>query len=226
MLRKIDFSIGEFYHLYNRGTDKRDIFTTQNDYNRFVVLLYLCNSNEPVDIDHKLREGRSFPELLQVDRGEQIVNIGGYCLMPNHFHILVREKQENGISQFMKKISTAYSMYFNTKHKRSGALFEGRFKAKHADNDEYLKYLFSYIHLNPVKLIDPHWKKNGIIDRNKAKKYLREHVYSSYLDYVGEHRKEKNILTKKSFPDYFENFKEFENFVDEWLSFKDEEINN
>lgn len=223
MLRKIDFSIGEFYHLYNRGTDKRNIFTNRNDYNRFIVLLYLCNSNEPVDIDRKLREGRSFPELMLVARGDQLVNIGAYCLMPNHFHILVREKQENGISQFMKKLSTAYSMYFNSKYKRSGALFEGRFKAKHADSDEYLKYLFSYIHLNPVKLIDSNWKENGITHRNKAKKYLKEYTYSSYLDYIGEHRREENILTKESFPAYFESFNEFENFIDEWLLFKDED---
>lgn len=223
MLRKTDFSTGEFYHLYNRGTDKRNIFTNRNDYNRFVTLLYLCNGNESVDIDRKLREGRSFPELMLATRGDQLVNIGAYCLMPNHFHILVREKQENGISQFMKKLSTAYSMYFNSKYKRSGGLFEGRFKAKHVDSDEYLKYLFSYIHLNPVKLIDSDWKENGIVDRNKAKKYLKEYIYSSYLDYVGEHRREKNILTKESFPAYFESFNEFENFIDEWLSFKDED---
>ncbi len=222
--RKISFVPGEFYHLYNRGTDKRIIFTCYNDFNRFVVLLYLCNSDKSVDIDGKLREGRTFPELLGVDRGEQLVDIVAYCLMPNHFHLLIHERNENGISMFMKKLSTAYSMYFNNKYDRSGALFEGRFKAKHVDNDNYLKYLLSYIHLNPVKLIDLKWKENGITDKIKAKDFLNEYKYSSYMDYVGIKRKEKAILNISSLPEYFETHKEFEGFVDEWLTFNEEDL--
>src|SRR3989344_7978889 len=133
MLRKISFAPEEFYHLYNRGVDKRNIFTCVNDYNRFVTLLYLCNNTKPTSIEHELRSGRVFTELLNTERGKLLVDIGAYCLMPNHFHILIREKDNNGISTFMKKLSTAYSMYFNNKYKRSGALFEGRFKAQHAN---------------------------------------------------------------------------------------------
>jgi len=141
--------------------------------------------------------------------------------MPNHFHLLVREKEANGISLFMKKLLTAYSMYFNKKYKRTGRLFEGPFLAKHADTDEYLKYLFSYIHLNPVKLVDPKWKENKITDRAKAKKYLAEYKFSSYLDYMRVRRGEGKILNKSAFPGYFLNFKDFEQFIDEWLSFSD-----
>ncbi len=124
----------------------------------------------------------------------------------------------------MKKLSTAYSMYFNNKYDRSGALFEGRFKAKHVDNDNYLKYLLSYIHLNPVKLIDLKWKENGITDKIKAKDFLNEYKYSSYMDYVGIKRKEKAILNISSLPEYFETHKEFEGFVDEWLTFNEEDL--
>ena len=223
MLRENPFVVGEFYHLYNRGTDKRVIFTSLNDYNRFVMLLYLCNTTKSVSIRREFRKGRSFAELWQINRKEQLVDIVAYCLMPNHFHLLIRERADGGISIFMKKLATAYSMYFNVKHKRSGALFEGRFKSKYVDNDNYLKYLLSYIHLNPVKLIDSDWKENGISDKIAAKKYLKNYKYSSYLDFLGENRKENNVLTKEVLSEYFETFKEFEDFVDEWLMFNDDE---
>ncbi|MEK7569136.1 MAG: transposase [Patescibacteria group bacterium] len=216
MNRKFDFSIGEFYHIYNRGTEKRRIFLDKSDYRRFEKLLYLCNSENGVVF-------RDIPigEAYEHDRGDTIVDVGAYCLMPNHFHLLLHEKIEGGISLFMQKVLTAYSTYFNKKYGRTGSLFEGVFKAVHVDTDEYLRYLFSYIHLNPVKIIDPKWKKNGIIDRAAAKKYLAEYYHSSYFDYMGRNREEGRILNKKAFPQYFLNFKDFDQFIDEWLSFKD-----
>lgn len=221
MQRKNTFAIGEYYHIYNRGTDKRVIFQDEHDYNRFVALLCIANSTDSVDISKHFSEGRSFAELLGTPRNETLVDIGAYCLMTNHFHLLLYEKKEGGISLFMKKLATAYSMYFNKKNERSGALFEGRFKERHADTDEYLKYLFSYIHLNPVKIIDPKWKEEGIADRVAAKKYLKEYSYSSYLDYVSKRRNETVILNKEAFPDYFSELGEFEQCIDEWLVYKD-----
>lgn len=221
MRRKFIFSIDEYYHVYNRGTDKRLIFLNAEDYNRFVLILHLCNSKGSVDVSNLIREGLSFPDLMDIEVGERLVDIGAYCLMPNHFHLLLREKQENGISLFMKKLLTAYSMYFNIKHKRKGGLFEGPFLARHADTDEYLKYLISYIHLNPIKIFDPRWKEEGIADRLGAKKYLGGYKYSSYLDYLGVKRKEEKILNRDSFPEYFEKFKEFENFIEDWLFYKE-----
>ncbi len=221
MRRNFIFSIGEYYHIYNRGTDKRIIFMDQKDRNRFMVLLHLCNSTIPVDISNLIREGLTFTELMDIEVSDRLVDIGAYCLMDNHFHLLVREKQENGISFFMQKLLTAYSMYFNKKYKRTGGLFEGTFKATHVNNDVYLKYLFAYIHLNPVKIIDPKWKENGITDRGMAKQYLAEYKYSSYLDYMGTKRIEGKILNKVAFPDYFADFKDFSQFIDEWLSFNE-----
>jgi putative transposase len=219
MGRKFSFAIDEYYHIYNRGTDKRTVFLDEEDWQRFSALLYLCNSDRNIvfrDIPIGLAYG--------YERGETLVDIGAYCLMPNHFHILVREKVQSGISLFMQKFSTAYSMYFNIKYERTGGLFEGPFRAKHADSDNYLKYLFSYIHLNPVKIINPEWKENGITDRKKAKQYLADYSYSSYLDYMGTEREGNKILNKEVFPQYFENFKEFEQFIDEWIVFKDSPI--
>jgi putative transposase len=223
MERKFKFSIGEFYHLYNRGNDKRAIFHEPNDYNRFLALLYVCNGTNPVDISKHFSEGRTFAEILTIERGEQIVDIGAYCLMPNHFHLLIRENRENGISLFMRKLLTGYSMYYNKKHKHSGSLFESKFKATHANSDEYLKYLFSYIHLNPIKLIDAEWKEKGITDKVMAKQYLRGYKYSSYDNYI-LNGNNMNILNKSAFPDYFSEFNNFENFIDEWLNFNNAKV--
>ena len=217
MERKFDFSVGEFYHIYNRGNNKSKIFFDDTDKERFQKLLYVCNSNKPVVF--KTIQGMP---LDKIERGQTLVDIGVYCSMPNHFHLLLHEKSEGGVSLFLEKLSTAYSMYFNKKYDRTGKLFEGRFQATHVGNDNYLKYLFAYIHLNPVKIIDPNWKENGIKNRDKAKKYLENYKYSSYLDYLDKKRIERIILNKKVFPDYFGNFKEFNQYIDEWLSFKED----
>ncbi len=217
MSRNITFAPGEYYHLYNRGTEKRNIFSTKADYERFLSLLYLCNGTSPV---HLQRQGRTLTENLENEMSGQLVDIGAYCLMPNHFHLLVREVTNGGISRFVQKLTTGYTMYFNTRHERTGALFQGKFKATHVDSDNYLKYLISYIHLNPVKLIDPNWKENGISNRKQAEAYLEKYRYSSYLDYLGRERIEAAILNKASLPDYFETRVGFKESVTEWLSYK------
>lgn len=222
MQRKIDFSVEEYYHIYSRGTDKRSVFMNQCDYQRFKALLYICNSIEPVDINKHFREGKTFIGLFETQQKDTLVDIGVYCLMPNHFHLLVREKKEGGITKFMQKLLTAYSMYFNKKNSRTGALFESKFKAKHVDSDRYLKYLFSYIHLNPVKLIDSKWKENGILDRVGAQQYLEKYTFSSYLDYREEIlRFQAKIINRKVFPDYFNTAKDFNHFINEWLLLKE-----
>ena len=216
MERKFIFSIGEFYHIYNRGTEKRNIFVDRNDYQRFIKLLFFSNSTKPVVL-RDIPQGRP---LGEINEGEPIVAIGAYCLMPNHFHLLVKETSEGGITKFMSKLSTAYSMFFNKKNNRTGSLFEGKFKASHVDNDNYLKYLFSYIHLNPVKIIELKWKETGIKNKKRAEQYLKNYKYSSYLDYLEESRSERVILDKKSFPEYFTSFVDFKNFINDWLNFK------
>jgi len=131
---------------------------------------------------------------------------------------------EGGISKFMQKLSTAYSMYFNSKYKRTGSLFEGKFKSEHAETDRYLKYLFSYIHLNPVKLVQADWKKAGIKNKKQAINFLSNYKYSSFLDYsVLKSRPEFAILDKESFPRYFPNREKFLKEIFEWLSYNSSE---
>jgi len=204
--RKQNFAPGEFYHLYNRGTEKRTIFLDEKDCNHFLFLLYICNSIRSIEIRYL---GENF------DRKETIVDIGAYCLMPNHFHILIREKIDHGISKFMLKVMTAYTMYFNKKYKRTGKLYEGVFKSTHLNTDNYLKYMYSYIHLNPAKLKDTNWKKRRVWDRDLFD-YVQNYKYSSFSEY----EKDKfTILEPKEFPKYFRNPEEHKKELLEWLAF-------
>lgn len=218
MRRKKPFLIGEFYHIYNRGTDKRVIFNNNLDYKRFIILLYFCNSVTPVVLKDIISQGQSLGELFNIDRKKILVDIVAFCLMPNHFHILIKEKTENGISIFMKKLATAYVMYFNTKYERKGSLFEGPFGARHIDTNEYLNWVFSYIHLNPVKLIDSNWKDNGISNPNLAKEFMQNYKYSSYYDYFIKERIESSILNKNIFLENFSQLNDFEDIINEFNS--------
>lgn len=228
MARSITFSENEFYHLYNRGVDKRTVFESDSDQKRFALLLYLCNGNTPVRFENlPFWKGPTSSELIKTVFSEKtdtrIVALGAYCLMPNHFHLLAREITKGGISIFMHKLSTAYTMYFNNSRKRAGSLFQGPFKAKHANSDGYLKYLFSYIHLNPVKLTEPNWKERGIQNLQKAEKFLLSYPYSSFLDYLGVKREFAKILNREQFPDYFSTKVNFTRCVRNWLTYKDRE---
>lgn len=212
MNRKIIFSVGEYYHIYNRGNDKREIFLDDFDRQRFVKLLFLCNGTAPV-IMREISKGDTFG----FKRGETLLSIGAYCLMPNHFHLLVREKQKNGLTDFFRKIATGYSMYFNLRYQRTGKLFEGVFRAEHAVDDRYLKHLFAYIHLNPIKLIDSRWKENGISNQAATMKYLKGYSFSSLPDYLDVRRPENLILSKGDFPEDFSDSVTVWSELEDWL---------
>lgn len=217
MSRTMRFAPKEFYHLYNRGTEKRDIFLSQNDYERFLLLLYVCNQPDAANLQE---QGKNLQELIKIKNKNSLIDIAAYCLMPNHVHILAYEKQENSISKFMQKITTGYTMYFNKKYERTGALFQGTFKASWANNDRYLVYLISYIHLNPIKLIEPDWKENGITNLKHAEKFLESYHYSSYPDHLGTKRVESAIINKNTLPKYFESSLDFKKNVVGWLTYQ------
>ena len=216
-IRKKAFVSEEFYHIYNRGNSKQKIFHDQEDYFRFISLLYACNSINNFRIYSLNKEESPY----NFERGILLVDIGAYCLMPNHFHILITQPEKGDISKFMQKLTTAYVMYYNKKYKRTGSLFEGKFKAEHLDSDSYLKYIFSYIHLNPVKLIDKDWKEKGIRNKKETLDYLTHYQYSSYIDYMGNERIQNKILNIKAFPNYFPTQKEFSKEIFEWINFEE-----
>ena len=183
------------------------------DWQRFQKTLFFANNT------HSFTFRSCGDQPLTEFSREEITAIGAYCLMPNHFHILMKETVEGGMSRFMEKLTTSYAKYFNEKYKRVGGLFQGTFKAEHLNRDEYLKYIFAYIHLNPIKIIDPNWKENGIQQLDKAKKYLNTYTYSSYLDYLGSKREESLILDRSAFPDYFSSELSFSEYLHDWLDY-------
>ncbi len=141
-MRKIPLVIDEYYHIYNRGVDKRTIFQDENDLARFVQSIEEFNHKEPI--------GSLFLNSFNKERknGKKLVEIVCYCLNPNHYHFILKSLEEEGISEFMKRLSGGYTQYFNNRHKRSGALFQGRFKSSHIDSNEYLLHVSAYINLN------------------------------------------------------------------------------
>lgn len=180
------------------------------DEKRFIRLLFLCNGDS--SIVYKLTK---FTPLLEIKKGGSLTAVGAYCLMPNHFHLLLKEVKEGGITRFMRKLLTAYSSYFNKKYERTGSLFGSEFKSEHLNTDEYLKYVFSYIHLNPLKLSNPNWKEE--VDKEGAENFLKIYKNSSYLDFIGEEREESCILNKLAFPEYFPSSKSFRDDLLSWF---------
>lgn len=214
MERKVKFEKGEFYHIYNRGVEKRTIFQDSSDYKRFLILLYIANSDQPLHI--KDIGKITIEEILQKDYGKPLVNIGAYCLMPNHFHLLITQLADGGISKFMLKLQTGYSMYFNKKNDRVGAFFQGTFKSEHIDNDIYLRYIYAYIHLNPTKLKNSEWKTQPKNFLNQLKKFIAEYPYSSLKEYLSENYR---IVNPKLFPVSKKHIIDYGSIVDDFSNF-------
>ncbi len=143
--RKTSFVIGEHYHVYNRGVDKRIIFADTHDVHRFFQSMIEFNTVPPIGSLYEnsfLQLGGETPKS-----GEKLVNIIAYCLNPNHFHLILEQLTDGGISEFMKRLG-GYTGYFNKKHERSGSLFQGVFKDVHIDSNEYLLHVSAYVNLN------------------------------------------------------------------------------
>lgn len=232
--RKVPLISGEYYHIYNRGNSKQAIFLDDKDRDRFVKLLYFSNSKKFRSFRENIIDKKL--DVWDFDREEKLVSIGAWVLMPNHFHIYLISPKSSGIpgvgeaeetlelgndkniTFFMNRLCTSYVKYFNTKYKRSGVLFEGPFKSRHVNNDNYAKYLFSYIHLNPLKLVEPKWKELILDDTKIFLNYLDTYKWSSYLDHKGIYRKESKILNLEDFPDYFSDISDFNLEIISWLS--------
>ncbi len=139
--RKVPFVVGEYYHLYNRGVEKRDIFIDNEDLNRFLKSLTEFNTVEPIGSIYEHSFGSPTPK----SRSLKLISIVAYCLNPNHYHLLVTPLKFGGIQKFMHRLGTGYTNYFNERYDRSGALFQGRYKDVHVSSNEQLLHLSAYI---------------------------------------------------------------------------------
>lgn len=216
MRKDAPFAVGETYHLYNRGAHKQSIFTTDADYKRFLLLLHLANDSAGIELREVLKKYKDLP-FSEIFAGEKpdksLVDIYAYCLMPNHFHLVLQEKREGGITKFTRKVLTGYSMYFNIVHKHSGILAQGAFKSRRVGNGPYFRYIFAYVHLNPLSLNYKDWERRGISDIEGARKTLHEYSHSSFYDYSIRQRPERSILAYNTSPDFLRSQNDLEELL-------------
>lgn len=190
--RKISFVAGEHYHVYNRGVDKRIIFQDLEDLRRFLTCMNEFNNLETIGSIHE----NSFRKNSQLGSSTpKLVNIIAYCLNQNHYHFILEPLTDLSLQKFMHKISTGYTNYFNEKYKRSGALFQGRYKAKYINSNEYLLYLSVYVNMNDQ------------VHKGINKEWMKKMPFSSFTEYADssfEGLCEKDIILKQ-----FKNRKEY-----------------
>lgn len=203
-MRKFKFYTGEYYHIYNRGVDKRDIFLSDADYFRFLKEMRYMNCSNRVS-NFKNKHCIEAKPRYKGNEGDALVGIICYCLMPNHFHFMLRQLKDDSISKFMQKVGTGYTQYFNLKYNRSGSLFQGTFKAKHITEDAYLLHLSRYIHRNPLEIS----KVNNFENHLKPEEYK----WSSFSFYLEQARWCLVRLTKEIVTDQFSNIEEYRKFV-------------
>jgi len=184
-MRKIQLANNEYYHIFNRGVEKRDIFTSEEDYKRFFLSLILMNDEKEGLMIQWRNFKMSHPNLsvdeflrLSLSEKKELVNFVAYCLNANHFHFILQQKSDRGIEKLMHRIATGYTMYFNERNHRSGSLFQGSFKATHIEPNNFLR-MSVYVNCNS--------EIHGI---HPAKSYK----WCSFPEYLG---KESNQLCKK-----------------------------
>lgn len=195
--RSIPLINDNYYHIYNRGSEKRWIFENRWDYKRFLKILSYYRFAGPKPKFSKFSENKFNPNL-----GKIIVEIVAFCLMPNHFHLLVKQVQDNGITEYLSKVSNSYTKYYNIKYNRVGPLFQGEFKAVLVESDVQLLHLSRYIHLNPLIAF--------LVDD------LREYEWSSYNEYIED---QDGICIKKEVLSFFNNTNEYEQFILDQISY-------
>ena len=215
----------ELIHVLNRGVDKRKIFLDEQNYFRFIHDLFEFNDTEPAENlghffknHHIVVRRRYGGEIKKEKRRERklLVEIHAFCLMPNHYHLLLTPKMENGTALFMKKLNAGYSRYFNEKHKRRGALFEGKYKRIIIKDEAHFIHLPYYIHYNPLDLIMPEWRERKLRDHKKAMEFLENYRWSSHLDYLGKNNF-PSVTHRKLLFDFFGGNKGYKNNMEGWL---------
>lgn len=193
-MRKDELRNGEYYHIYNRGVEKRDIFGDDFDYIRFMKSLEEFNRADPIgSIFEQVIRDKKDPFGHEVSK---LVEIIVYCLNPNHYHLILKQVEDRGIEKFMHKVGMGYAKYFNHKYKRSGVLFQGVFKSIHIDSNEYLLYLSAYVN-----------KNNFIHGYSKS-----DWTYSSLLDYLG--KRNGKLCGKEIILGQFKNIEEYKEFME------------
>ncbi len=212
-MRKDKLVSENIYHIYNRGVEKRSLFVVNQDYLRFIDDLVIFNDIKLV-INYKQR-------IRDIKNGDHkrklLVDILAFCLMPNHYHLLLRQRVDGGITEFMRKLGGGYVNYFNLKHQRVGTLFQGKFKSVLINDESQFMYIPFYIHLNPLDLIATNWRDEGIGDSKKAIEFLDNYKWSSHSDYAG--KSDFSLVLQKDFlNEYFGGVPEYANAFSDFIN--------
>jgi len=204
---------GEYYHVFNRGVEKRVVFSNNHDYQRFLILMFLVNNTGGVDIKNEFKN-YTLNEILKKER-TPLVTIHAYSLLPNHYHLLLSALSESGVAKFMQKLGTGYTMYFNAKNSRTGGLFQGKYKIKHATDNNYIKYLFEYIHLNPIR--ESFNASSGQVTEELLRQ-AEEYPWSSLAVYNDRVKGAlgSSILNQELFASLFGSHEEHRSLLKEW----------
>ncbi|MBI2596013.1 transposase [Candidatus Daviesbacteria bacterium] len=200
--RKIVFTNGVIYHVFNRGVERRTIFTNRREFIRAQQLIKFYRHKEtPIRYSQVMQQPEDIREVIldNLYKSEKLIDILSYCLMPNHFHFLLKQKTDNGIPTFVSNFTNAYAKYFNTKNQRVGPLVQGAFKAVMIESEEQLMHVSRYIHLNPVA--------SNIIKIGQ----LNDYEWSSYPEYID--LSNENISEKKLILELFKSVKDYQEFV-------------
>ena len=215
--RKTKFANGEYYHVYNRGTDKRDVFLDDADYLRFLLCLREFNCIEPIGslYEKSLRDKNAnggSTSTVEIEPQKALVEIVCYCLNSNHYHFILKQVAENGISKFIQKVGTGYTMFFNKKNERSGSLFQGRFKSIYIDSNEYLLYLSVYVNGNHfIHAYDKVLEVEPPIGGSTSEFSVDGWKYSSLPDYA--EKRNGTLCNKSIILEQFSNAKDYLDFV-------------
>ena len=207
-MRKTRIAPDEYYHICNRGVNKQIIFHNTGDYLRFLFLILYFQSS--LKIEHLGRVVKDFSEMFGqhsvLTTGyekeilkKRMVELVAFCIMPNHFHLIVKELEEGGIAAYMQRVLNAYAKYYNTKYEKSGHVFQGPYRAVHVTNDSQLLYLSSYIHRNPREISK--WT-------NREDQY----EWSSYQDFITKDRW-SGLLLSEIILGQFKNKGKYKEFV-------------
>ncbi len=209
--RNIEFLNDGYYHIFNRGVDKRSTFKNSRNFQRALELLYFYQfTNTPLRFSHYLRANDNIKKNIdsQMIAGGKKVHITAYCLMPNHFHLLIKQKREKGIPQFLSEFENAYTRYFNLAVSRSGVLFQSTFKAVFVESNEQLLHLTRYIHLNPTTA--------SIVNVDQLNKY----PWSSYNAYISNFN--DNVINKEDVHEIVAQITNYKTFVHDNASYAKE----
>ena len=234
-----EFAVEEIYHIILRRVGDKKLFRDINDYFRAIFCICEFNNAKSVGIRRRTAERMKFKKyieemkkrqfvpdenLVEKDQRDLLVEVLSFSFMPNHIHLLIKEIRKGGISKFMLKLGSGYAVYYQTKYKMrsKGHFFQERFTAVHIKGEEQLRNAFVYIHSNPISLVEPHWKEEGIKNPVKVIKFLeKEYRWSSFFDYIGK-KNFPSVTSRNFLLDIMGGEENCKKAVEDWIEYKGE----